>query len=289
MSVSPCFTPLNAETQNNIQTNGRIPCTLWGFWDKDVLPPIVKRCVETWRAVHPTWEIRIVTPKNLTQYLELGKDVPERLLTHETPPKQSDMVRFALLYKYGGIYIDATTLITYPGIHWIPANHTDWFSFRGEINIIASARRGRVIGFLYPHMLKLISIPRGPERLRYVKDEFGITHNYLYTQYMIQKLIQKTNWLRSIMQKNGNINPWETMYWFWECTYQAGLKKGNAQLKKHETVIEMFTNTSPLTKSIPKKSTLHKLQGAYYTARVQTIVSGCWFEQLERLGNLPTA
>ena len=174
----------------NLPREPDIPRQIWGFWDKDEIPPLVQRCINTWFIVHFNWDIHIVTPENVSTYLKPGVDIPKNLMRDEEPAKQSDMIRFALLYKYGGVYIDATTLMTYPGVAWMRTNYRDWFSFDGEINIIASAPKGRVISILYPAMFQMLSWKRGVERFKMIRKTYNITSPYLYTQHVIQRILK---------------------------------------------------------------------------------------------------
>lgn len=87
-----------------------IPKKIWGFWDNGELPPIVKICIESWRKYNPDHEIIILTNTNIKDYLP---DVDfSKIKFIEKPQRRSDFIRLFLLEKYGGFWIDASTLMT---------------------------------------------------------------------------------------------------------------------------------------------------------------------------------
>jgi len=81
----------------------------------EAAPPIVRSCIQSIienRAKHP---VIIITKYNIDKYIKLPYYIMEKFnkniitLTHF-----SDIVRIALLFKYGGYWIDPTYLITTP-------------------------------------------------------------------------------------------------------------------------------------------------------------------------------
>lgn len=265
----------------NLPREPDIPRQIWGFWDKDDIPPLVQRCINTWFIVHFNWDIHIVTPENVSTYLKPGVDIPKNLMRDEGPAKQSDMIRFALLYKYGGVYIDATTLMTYPGVAWMRTHYRDWFSFDGEINIIASAPKGRVISILYPAMFQMLSWKRGVERFKMIRKTYNITSPYLYTQHVIQRILKNEKTLFPILGMRKKICPWHTMYSLWTVSSNMIMKRIHRTLKKKDVLHFIFNTKSPVPKPI-LQNTLHKLQGAWYTATVKSAHKLSWFSQIER-------
>ncbi len=84
-----------------------MPKRIWAYWSSDNLPALVSACVATWTKENPGYEVAIVTPGNIATYLD---DVPANFAA-QTPQRQSDWTRVALLVKYGGIYMDATIVV----------------------------------------------------------------------------------------------------------------------------------------------------------------------------------
>ena len=90
-------------------------CPIWMMWYQGIekAPPLVLACIQSViknRAKHP---IIIINKYNIDKYIELPKYIIEKFnnktfsVTHF-----SDIVRFALLFKYGGYWIDSTYFIT---------------------------------------------------------------------------------------------------------------------------------------------------------------------------------
>lgn len=96
-----------------------IPKKFWTFWNSPKLPVTVENCVKTWQFLNPDYEINIINTKNVDDWipevgamdLYHGKDSYARL---------SDYIRVNVLYKYGGIWIDASVICT--------QSFDDWFA-----------------------------------------------------------------------------------------------------------------------------------------------------------------
>ena len=90
---------------------------IWMMWYQGIekAPPIVLSCIQSVmenRANHP---VIIITKNNLKKYIKLPYYIFKKFkegmfdITHF-----SDIIRMALLHKYGGYWIDSTYLITAP-------------------------------------------------------------------------------------------------------------------------------------------------------------------------------
>lgn len=88
------------------------PRIIWTFWDKGeaALPGFLRICLESWRHNCPGWRVVVLSPSNMLELLELGRDLPSTFLEIERPSLQSDVARLAILARYGGIYTDISTL-----------------------------------------------------------------------------------------------------------------------------------------------------------------------------------
>lgn len=86
-------------------------------WDN--APPVVQGCVNSWRQHNPRWDIRLLTAADLPDLLYgdrgllavQGKTLP--------PEAFSNLVRLALLRRYGGVWADATTYCLVPLDTWV--------------------------------------------------------------------------------------------------------------------------------------------------------------------------
>ena len=79
-------------------------------------PLIVKKCVMSWSYYNKnTWKIVLLSQKNLYYYVPLY--LKYRHLNHAA---LSDIIRILLLFKYGGLWVDATTYCNKPLDDWLP-------------------------------------------------------------------------------------------------------------------------------------------------------------------------
>ena len=88
---------------------------IWTMWwqGMDNLPEIVKICYYSFRKYCGNHQIKILTRENFREYVTLPGYILEKVdagamtITH-----LSDIVRFYLLYHYGGLWMDSTVFIT---------------------------------------------------------------------------------------------------------------------------------------------------------------------------------
>lgn len=89
--------------------------TIWVFWmqGEESAPPIVKKCIQSIRRHAGFCEVKVITKDNITNFMETPKYI-EKALEEKRMSLTffSDYVRITLLTKYGGIWIDATVLLT---------------------------------------------------------------------------------------------------------------------------------------------------------------------------------
>jgi len=102
-----------------MQTLTKIPRKLWIFWYQgiDSAPFIVKKCINSWQVKNPGWEINLLDKDNLSNYITL--DIPDSKLKELSLNKQANLIRLQLLSKYGGVWVDATTLCICPLDDWV--------------------------------------------------------------------------------------------------------------------------------------------------------------------------
>lgn len=77
------------------------------------MPDIVKRCIKSVIDNAGTHKVHILDKKNIHDYINLPKIVLDKYSRGTiTPTHFSDIIRMALLAKYGGYWIDATIFMT---------------------------------------------------------------------------------------------------------------------------------------------------------------------------------
>ena len=80
-----------------------IPRIFHQIWVGDApFPDEFKSYQETWRRHHPEWELRLWTEDDIPADLE-RREVYERL---RVPAERADILRFELLHRFGGVYLD---------------------------------------------------------------------------------------------------------------------------------------------------------------------------------------
>lgn len=91
-----------------------IPRVVWTYWNSPTLPLLVERCIANWRRMNPGFDIRVLDDAKLREWVP---DAPEAL-AHVAPARRSDWIRLRLLRDHGGIWIDASTLLT-RSLDWV--------------------------------------------------------------------------------------------------------------------------------------------------------------------------
>jgi len=100
--------------------SGGLPRTIWILWLQGfaAAPPLVQKCLESWKRHHPAWNVveldyaSLGTSLNLPAIIDVGR--PDL-----TPQALSDIVRINLLAKHGGVWVDATCFCCRPLDTWI--------------------------------------------------------------------------------------------------------------------------------------------------------------------------
>ena len=109
----------NLETTSSEERDMPVPPLLWTYWEQgwQNAPLVCQICIESWELLNPELALRKVCAADLPALLpELSRW--NRLW--ELPSGQrSDLVRLALLQKYGGIWVDATLFSSAPIMPWL--------------------------------------------------------------------------------------------------------------------------------------------------------------------------
>lgn len=88
---------------------------LWVFWAQgfDNAPELIKLCINSIKRNCNDWNFHLLSLSNVKEYIDLPSFIWRKLNnTSITLTEFSDILRFALLNKYGGLWIDATTFVT---------------------------------------------------------------------------------------------------------------------------------------------------------------------------------
>ena len=93
-------------------TSGEIPKIIWTWWDGPNPPTSVTKCIQTWKVTNPDHDVIILGPKNIKQFLPEIDILNMKMAT--TPQRTADLVRVHVLAEHGGIWCDATIMLTGP-------------------------------------------------------------------------------------------------------------------------------------------------------------------------------
>ena len=88
---------------------------VWLCWLQGMenAPEIVKKCVDSVKRNMPKYEVRVLTAENLFNYVTLPEHIVRKYQKGTiTFTHFSDILRTALLVQHGGIWMDATVLMT---------------------------------------------------------------------------------------------------------------------------------------------------------------------------------
>ena len=87
---------------------------VWVYWDTGVenAPPIVRLCADRLKAFDGV-EVVFLERGNLKEYVALPRYIEEKLASGQiSKAHYSDLLRLEILYTHGGIWLDATVLLT---------------------------------------------------------------------------------------------------------------------------------------------------------------------------------
>ncbi len=96
-----------------------IPHIFHQHWDFHDIPNTFQLWIKSWIKNHPTWEYWFWTPREVRQLLK--KEYPDFLQMYDEYPSilnKSDVMRYFVLYKYGGVYMDLDMESLRPMDNW---------------------------------------------------------------------------------------------------------------------------------------------------------------------------
>jgi len=103
--------PLSAHEMFGENNNDNATKTIWGYWNTypDGLPFLCEKALESWRLRNPGWRIIMINDTNFKKYVSVS-DLPSTFYSLKVQ-HQSDIIRLAVLIRYGGVYLDASSLV----------------------------------------------------------------------------------------------------------------------------------------------------------------------------------
>ena len=190
-----------------------IPKIIWTYWDKDEIPIYIQDCINTWKVnCKNNWSINILNKTTIKLFLEETIDYPQNIFT-ECPQHQSDMFGAALLNKYGGVWMDVNIIMT-GSIDFILEK--EWFGYydehdkNPEVFLYATHKNSTTIHKIHKLFFKIFAIDRF-NRLKLLKESFGINDEYFYPQQLVQYIIENDPEVKKTIIDNS-VNQWRSIY-----------------------------------------------------------------------------
>lgn len=157
--------------------------TIWTLWwqGESKMPPIVRECIASMKEHAGGAEIVVLDETNIRNYIEIPAVIQEKFekgnitITH-----LSDIIRFELLYQYGGLWLDSTVMVSEDIPDWI--FEEDFYTVKngtgGDYKNIAKERWTAFI---------LGGRPRNPvvESVRWLFRKYWDTHEKLVCYFLI--------------------------------------------------------------------------------------------------------
>lgn len=107
-----------------------IPRIIWLYRDQgEPDNQVMKRAWTSWSQMNPTWETRALEAQTLSRWLN-KQEIDDTLRVTSTQAR-SDLVRIALLERYGGVYADSDVYCLLSLDTWLveAVSHGDFFTF----------------------------------------------------------------------------------------------------------------------------------------------------------------
>lgn len=93
-----------SEFQHN---KDKIPKILHQFWHGDPMPEKYQQLTELWKKLHPDWTVMLWDEKAVADFGLTNQGMYEKM---HNPSAKSDVVRYEVVYSYGGVYVDTDFL-----------------------------------------------------------------------------------------------------------------------------------------------------------------------------------
>ena len=151
-------------SKSNSKYETEIPKVIWTYWDDPKPPPIVQRCQANWKRYAPEYQVRFLNKDTLKDW----SNPPEwfyKLDKH----RQSDWLRLDLINRNGGVWMDASVILTEPISNWVPKSGAFMFHQDG----MTSNKKSPVFESWF-----IAASPGHPFMREYFKDFNSICEKY---------------------------------------------------------------------------------------------------------------
>ncbi|MCF9034811.1 glycosyltransferase family 32 protein [Acinetobacter nectaris] len=121
--------------KDSLRMNKNVPKVVWMYWDHGNIPVYIQKIIQKFKKLNPEYNVKILSAGTLSEYL------PNLIFSASdlNLANKSDIIRLELLYNYGGIWIDCTTIF-YEDLSWlnslIEKNKYDCIGYYREVSTI---------------------------------------------------------------------------------------------------------------------------------------------------------
>lgn len=169
----------NSDVRKNVPKN-----CIWIYWSNlEEIPPLVYKCVKQLRKYASTASVYVVGPSNIFEYIDLPDYIIQKYKAGIISQTHfGDIVRMALLLKYGGIYMDATVFLTSP----IPSEveRMDFYSIKIKLpKPYLTVSRGRWCVFYIKCRPGNLLIKYTLAMMFYFYRSYNVIFDYLWIDY----------------------------------------------------------------------------------------------------------
>jgi hypothetical protein len=171
-----------------------IPKVIYCFWDNVTIPKLIRVCINSWKIHNPMHKIVVMNEKNFLNYT--SRQLPAKFSELKIQ-KKANWIRTAVLSENGGIWIDASMLMTKPLDFWLYTDNADFIGVKNGIRIenwfFAAPKDTRILNDWIVEYEK--AIDEGAEN--YVKrvgpNNKWTEDAYLYHQLCLLNVIKNSN------------------------------------------------------------------------------------------------
>jgi Capsular polysaccharide synthesis protein len=120
-----------------------IPRDIYIFWEKGwpAEKAEAQLARKTWEYWNPNYTVHVLNATDARELADRRRYIPDEVYSKTTVQARSDILRTLILYKHGGIWVDASLFCNYPLDNWIDLNATDLILFRRDDNLVQQRKR----------------------------------------------------------------------------------------------------------------------------------------------------
>ena len=103
------------------QERAEVPLQIWALWGLgfENAPRMQKTCLWSHKAANPTFTTRVLDLQSAINLIDVFSVIEKKSFYKMSIQHTSDVIRYLLLYKYGGVWADATLCMIEGLEHWL--------------------------------------------------------------------------------------------------------------------------------------------------------------------------